>query len=385
MNIRTKNTQSGAVSLFVVVFATLLLSVVVLGFVRLMLSDQQQATRLDLSQSAYDSAQAGVEDAKRALLRYQTICSGSDASSCSTALSDITSSQCNRALKNIVDISGSEVRVRQSADDIKLDQAYTCVTILLDTPDFLGMLQSGQSKIVPLKSTKPFDTILVEWYSRDDVSSQDSSVNLQNSTTALLSQADWPINRPSLLRAQFMQVGSNFRLTDFDATQGALSDVNTLFLYPVGVTNTYVKDPTTVPIAVKDVRRTATTGPERIQCSGTLSSGGYACRALLQIPEPIGGGARTALLRLTSFYNKTNYRVSLLGNGGSTTALFDAVQPEIDSTGRANDLFRRVKTRVELQDINFAYPEAAIDTTGNICKNFLVTDSANDYTTSCTP
>lgn len=386
INIRQTSTRQGAVSLFIVVFATLLLSVVVLGFVRLMIKDQQQASTLDLSQSAYDSAQAGVEDAKRALLRYQTICSGSDASSCASVLSDITSSQCNTALKNIVDISGKEVQVRQNVGDVKLDQAYTCVTIQLNTPDFLGILQSGQSKVIPLSSTTKYDSVLVEWYSKEDISSSDSSVDLQNVTTALLSQEDWSTNRPSLLRAQFMQVGNNFSLSDFDANQsGSISDANTLFLYPVGQSKASVSSPTTISIAVKDGRRTTTGSPERVWCSGTLTSGGYACRALLQLPEPIGGGSRTALLRLSAFYNKTNYRVSLLDNGGTKKALFNAVQPEIDSTGRANDLFRRVKMRVELQDINFAYPEAAIDTTGNICKSFFVTDSEQDYSSNCTP
>jgi Tfp pilus assembly protein PilX len=62
--------HSGAVSIFMVVFMALLVTVVTVSFMRLMVRDQQRASDSDLSQSAYDSAMAGVEDAKRALTKY---------------------------------------------------------------------------------------------------------------------------------------------------------------------------------------------------------------------------------------------------------------------------------------------------------------------------
>ena len=66
-----RNNQSGAVSLFAVIFATLLLTVLMLGFMRLIMVDQRQALNNELSQSAYDAALSGVEDAKRVVRACQ--------------------------------------------------------------------------------------------------------------------------------------------------------------------------------------------------------------------------------------------------------------------------------------------------------------------------
>ncbi|HRN90486.1 MAG TPA: hypothetical protein PK543_02240 [Candidatus Saccharibacteria bacterium] len=384
------NKQLGAVSLFVVVFAALLITVVTVGFVRIMLQDQKQASSVDLSQSAYDSAQAGVEDAKRALVRYQTICNGLDAGECSKAKAKLDSTACNEALANLKDvtINNGEVQVQEGASANKLDQAYTCVKIALDTIDYLGVMSVNGSKIIPLQvaPSDSFDTVKIEWFSRtnlpdstsDDVDLQPISTNLK-----LLPQSGsnaWKLNRPAIMRAQLIQIGSNgFTLDDFDSVNASnQSNANTLFLYPTGQTGTASDTNTEVSYVGNDIRRDSNSTPlVPVNCTGTLSSGGYACSATIKLPDPINGGKRTAFLRLGTLYNQSNYRVTLYNS--SDPIKFSAVQPEIDSTGRANDLFRRVKVRVELSDINFPYPDAAVDISGNFCKDFMVTDNVADY------
>ncbi len=186
------------------------------------------------------------------------------------------------------------------------------------------------------------------------------------------------------MRTQLMQFGSNFSLADFDTTNAqGQSNANTLFLYPTGTTGTAVSTPDQDSFAGSDIRLTGVGAPLPVSCSGTLSGGGYACSVMLNLPTPIGGGSPTAFLRLTPLYNASDYSVTLYN--GATPLQFDGVQPEIDSTGRANDLFRRVVTRVAMINTNFAYPQSAVDVTGNLCKNFIVTDKTSDYANSCTP
>ncbi len=394
------NKQKGAVSLFVVVFAALLITVVTVSFIRIMVQDQQQATTTDLSQSAYDSAQAGVEDAKRALIRYQNICdSGADCSSTSADYKTITSSNCNDAVKVLKDVSAdsSEVKIKTGATENSLDQAYTCVKISLDTIDYLGTLTANESNFIPLKSVTPFDTVQVQWFSADDISSDKNYVvDLQPvGSTPLLAQTSWASNRPPILRTQFVQFSdAGFKLSDFDNTAAGQSNANTLFLYPYGLTgNAAIPSIQTNILINRDIRKTPTGAPLPIECAGNLTAGGYSCTTKIQLPSPIGGGNRVSFLRLSTIYNKANYRITLIDSAAApcTTSAdpscvkFSAVQPEIDSTGRANSLFRRVSTRVELTDTNFPYPQAAVDLTGNLCKDFRITDNVADYQNNCTP
>lgn len=389
---RTINLQSGAVSLFMVIFAMLLMSVVTISFLRIMTSDQSQASNNDLSQSAYDSALAGVEDAKRALLWHVQQCQ-TNPGVCDSQALQMATTECNAAIRiagvvkdgDYFDTAGgvgtAEVKVQQStvneggeSIDAALDQAYTCVTLLLNTDDYTAPLLANQSKLIPLVSTAPFSTITIQWFSRDDVPNTTGSVNALSigASARLPLQADWPTNRPSLMRAQYMQVGDDFTLKAFDSTQGAESNANTIFLYPAsnGLTST--------ELTSRDVRRDQdgtvapadqSSAPTLTRCETIINKGDYACSMTLSLPAPIGGGnAEAAYLRLLPLYNSTHIRVTLGNN-----AQFRGVQPIVDSTGRANDLFRRVQSRIDMH-ADFPYPDAALDVNGNLCKDFGVTD-----------
>jgi Tfp pilus assembly protein PilX len=386
----SRQKESGAVSLFIVVFAMLLITIVTLSFLRIMISDQQQASVNDLSKSALDSAQAGVEDAKRALIYYRTVCASGGVADCATVRTTMNSTECNQGLKDVVSVAANtEVQIQQtqSANDAQLNQAYTCVKMQLDTDDYLGTIEANSSKVIPLISTGAFTRVLLEWFTTDDLGLAGTSVDLQRTPAAvdvggtneqilpLLAQASWPQTRPSVMRAQIMQYGTSFTLSDFDDISSESSNANTLFLYPVGVSGKANPAFDTWSFADRDIRQIPTGAPLGTRCSGSLSGGGYACRVQLDLPAPIGNSAgdttRTAYLRLSALYKSTHFRISLDGTQ------FKGVQPSIDSTGRANEQYRRVETRVDLINTNFPFPEAALDVSGNVCKDFSVTDTLN--------
>jgi Tfp pilus assembly protein PilX len=388
--------QSGAVSLFVVIFAALLMSVVTIGFIQLMVKEQQQATANDLSQSAYDSAQAGVEDAKRLLLlgkacRDNTAASTVNCGAIKSALTPApgqSQTSCDTLAKaGLVGETNGEtiIQQRDSDNSSALDQAYTCVKIGLNTGDYKGTIGVNGSDVIPLNGVSEFDSVELSWFSREDVSSATNDPTIgfpATGTSVSLPRVGtrWKANYPSLMRAQLMQAGASFKLSDFDDSQaGNKSNANTLFLYPAttGLTN---KD------FALDVRRSTSNAPQQVRCNDSFLAGEYACSITLKLPDPINGSAaqRNAYLRLSSLYNGSHYSVKLKHGGQYVD--FNGVQPEVDSTGRANNLFRRVKARIELKG-DFTYPEAAIDLLGDLCKNFTITDQESGYsgTTTCTP
>jgi Tfp pilus assembly protein PilX len=65
-----KQQERGVVSLFTVMFFTILVTVLTVGFVRIMINERRQSTDEDLTTRAYYAAESGVEDAKRALQQY---------------------------------------------------------------------------------------------------------------------------------------------------------------------------------------------------------------------------------------------------------------------------------------------------------------------------
>ena len=193
-------TRKGAASIYIVIFTTTLLGIISLSFVRIMLAESARTTNYSLSQSAYNSALAGVEDAKIVLLRYQScVNKGSYASSTGnpkecqkyydyfgTFEHGTTTAQDCSAVGRILhgnSNSSSETLIQKrdngSSNNI-IDQAYTCVKVAAYTEDFLAVLRNDNpTKLIPLRaeSTEKQDSINrihLEWF--DDENYRNSEV-----------------------------------------------------------------------------------------------------------------------------------------------------------------------------------------------------------------
>lgn len=366
-----KTKQSGAVSLLVVIFTALLITVVTVGFISLMVRNQKQASDSDMSQSAYDSALAGVEDAKRAILRLENVCKADPTLPACTDLITSLDSGCLTAvnqLKGVGDTStANEVKIKTSGTDEKLNQAYTCVKVSMNNPDYLGFMDKDSSNLVPLVGEDTFSKVKISWYLPADLDSGIVATvppALASLEFELKSNDDWK-NIPSIMRVQLIRHETSFKLLEFD---NALTNnfSKTLFLYPEvagSLSASFTSD--------DRMRDSSAQLLKKAKCTTNFMNGGYACSIKIDLGFDVLVGDKGTYLNLAALYSKSNYQITLLDSANNVVN-FDNVQPEIDSTGRANDVFRRVKSRVERSSSDAANiaPFAAVDVDDDFCKAY---------------
>jgi hypothetical protein len=288
-----------------------------------------------------------------------------------------------------------EITVQKDAGaDEDMNQAYTCIKVILETDDFLGTLGQGQPDLVPLVpetdssgARKQIDTIEVSWYTEADAGGKTVVRSPAGASASLRplhqTEAAWngstTATAPSLMRFQLIQVDSTFSLSDFDGGNSAQTDRGTVLLYP------YVGDLAISPYYVGNsaVYR-AVDAPVFANCENSFNKQ-YACTAKLKLPYTKQGNTLPAGLfaKLTAYYHsQTGYKVVMKDAAGNIIK-FDSVQPLVDATGRANDMYRRVESRIQLSG-DAVLPEYSVDmnskgdASGKFCKELTVTDQAAD-------
>lgn len=375
--------ERGATAIVVVIFTVLLLVTISVGFIKIMNDEQRRSSDDELSQAAYDTALSGVEDGKRVLAACQAdpggeACRQIQAGTCRTVTdSGIVSAESN-----------GEVYIKSGASSDsgkEYEQAYTCVKINPSTSNYQGSVLHDSSSVVALQpaSGRVFDKVTLSWFTRSNAGGADKaelSSSLGDMTLPQLGSSantmSGNLTAPPLMRVQLMQFESGaLDLAKFDQSTFA----HTVYLYPKRGT-----DPAATFVMFDSDTRNSdadTTSPlYAVRCNQQFGfSGGYACRADISVPSIGDNTKRVAYLRISAFYKGASFSVEM--KDGATTVPFYNVQPIVDSTGRAGDVFRRVQARVELEDAAAAtlYPRATVDTTNDLCKVFSLGTEAEHF------
>ena len=435
--------KKGAASFYIVAISTLILVIIAASFAAVIISEVTRTSNDDLAQSAYDSALAGIEDAKLAYYNYQNCKNGATYSDgAGFTCTELTEwvekgklpggiNECDMVAKTLGrverDASVDEGVLVQESVNNNMQQYYTCVTMTNETKDVLGYVtETNPAYTVRVKfadgvSTNAIKKVRVSWHSDEDGSQKEFQYENFVDNGIFGDQ----VAKPAVISVGMVQTSGTFGLSDFDVTQGDRTDRGTVYLVPVGVTDD-ISEETAKHIAsgkekntenksntydgawdggkniikntvnginngfLKSNDKTVKNLPYAVFCN--KEGNDFACSAEIEIPGPVVGensedvrSEETFIFAITLPYGGPSTHFSLeffcgdnevcssetIAGGAeeetvsSNRAILDGVQVKIDSTGRANDLYRRVETRLQPGEVPFPYPLYAIQVLGD--------------------
>lgn len=353
--------EKGVVSILSVIFFIILMSVITVSFLRIVTDEQTQVIQDDLSKGALAAARSGVEDAKRALLlcRDRT---GQARLDCDAALQvqtcpGIFASTAMQADLGLQVTADGSIRVGDPANNN--NERYTCVTLNRDTPDYTGTMSEGLGDFIPLRGTGVFDQVRLSWHqtSVDGTGAviPSTAINAQNPR-----RTEWRNGAGNsyiaMPRIQFMQ---------FDSAQTLSAQTNSS-------SGTVLVPSTTGSSTVTVTSLTQNGMPKRSTVNCSTAQAGYLCTATFDL-NFVQPATSQFFLFIKSFYNTPHYKVELLYSNNPVN--FSDVQPQVDSTGAAANVYKRVLSRVTYQSDAF-FTINAIEGGASVCKNFSITDDA---------
>ena len=422
---RTSQTKKGVAAIYVVVFTTMLIGIITLSFLRIMLSESGRTLNDTLSDSAYNAALAGVEDAKYVIARYQQdIANNNTGSEIVKQLESNTDNNCDIISDALELTKNNEYSVgTDDSGQTFQDQAYTCVMIDL-SGDFKGVLSTNNpTLVVPLKPSGNENNTVndvagvdITWtMGSDDVSSftggglksldgsglsnfvnnegaiSDPSNNAvlgqkgikdNNVPTALnglrvmLVQSPDPVLNPGLNPDYYSSEPDG---SPEDSPECGRTNRGTLML--LASSDEDLKNEFTACQFVRSADKNLN-APLGVRCNSD------SCTATLKFPKPKGGdGSRNPdnfFLVLNQLYSEPSIKVTvnMINNKGNTIDFFN-VQPIVDATGRSGDLFRRVEARIGTDNGASLVPTAELSTNSAINKDFPVTKNCIDGIKGC--
>ncbi len=423
--------KKGAASFYVVAFSTLVLVILAASFAAIIISEMTRTANDDLSQSAYDSALAGIEDAKLAFYNYQACKeqgisasvsrpTGTGALTCAEiiwymekGLNDKNYNSCDMVAHILGRISkdeNSEVMIQETikGGDNSMQQAYTCVKINTKLSDYRSTLtEENPTRTVKVQlanvAANNIKKVKISWYSRTDGTDLVYS-GISSGSVRFPTLREGRAPTPPILSLGLVQTTDTFNFSDFDKVTSNATNRATVFFVPtdnqnvarsskapdnyIGVYNGSENVLTSAQI-IKSNDRTVKNIPYVVYCPKNLEYGDFTCSATVDLPDAIGGtrNDETFMFVVSIPYGQpsTDFALEFFCAEGQTCgtvvegagtapnqAILEGVQVNIDSTGRANNLYRRIEARLDTADANFPYPLYAIELLREKASGFLL-------------
>jgi len=336
--------QLGMASILVTMVLMVVMSLIVLGFAQVSRSNQRAAIDNQLTKQAYYAAETGVNDYAKKIRTYLT---NNPNNPDLNALNKISCDTKNQPL--------AYKGIASSSLNGTTDVQYTCVLVTAN-PTSLSYSSVSSTKVIPINSSTTINSLTINW--------QTTQTNIANPT----------VNCPSALAIGQLPNKTNWTcglgilkidlvpVTGTIAFQNLMADNMTALLVPTNSGSTGTGMVSYTATTVNQYGSFVNQGAEvaakcdTSNCSVTIS----------------GLNSTNYYLRVSTIYQFAAIQVAGYNSSSSSTQLpLVGAQVMVDSTGKAQDILRRVQIRIPVNSTAASSTfDAAIQTTLSLCKQF---------------
>lgn len=309
--------QQGFASIVIALILIIVLALLTVGFAQLARREQKNALDKQLSTQAFYAAETGVNDTVKLL--------------------DSVPNSPDNCLSHAV---LPNYTVGSSINGVQ----YTCVLVNLTPPNIkYDNVPAEADRYIQTSTTVATSSFTVNWGSADG-----STTFPASTATEFKNLSDWTAaNYPAVLQFSVTPLGDLSRA-------GLAENTFTVFLYPVNN-------------GAGSIGYTTASGPnEGAVVAGNCNTANdpqYHCKVTI---TGITGGTGPYLFRVINHYDPSNISINGIDSLGHPLA-FDG-QAQIDATGKAHEVLKRIQVRVPRHP-TYDLPGDALDAQ-NICKRF---------------
>jgi hypothetical protein len=340
--------QQGFASIVIALIFILVMSLLTVAFAQLARREQQHALDKQLSNQAYYAAETGINDITKAIGLPSTDPNHID----DAVLASVGYTDSNDCV-NLQLLPMLRSHINDNAD-----VSYTCEMINLKPRNLQKGLNADGAWSVVFSSDNALNQLNIQW------TSQNAAVNSNPRTTEGFPPANqW--SSPAVLEFSLTPLNN-------DLQRGTLISKNmTVYLYPRNATGSTLATSVNYQTVVSN--KNSFNGDIIGRCTGGATN---ICSA--QITNLVGNGTGPYLLHMVSHYDPNVTNVNIGGVDINNNAVsFIGAQAQIDSTGRARNVLKRIRVAVPLTNSK-DIPSYALEVQ-NICKRFQSEPAGTEY------
>ena len=309
-----KKHDAGIVSIMVTMVMIIVISLIVLGLAEISRTEQRNTTDDQLSVQAYYAAESGVSDALAAI--NSSVPAGQPIPPKPTCSSSNPPYNFSGVVNSAYNVS------------------YTCITVN-PTPTTLTETIKTSSTVIPLTAASTINSLTLDW----EIASGALGAGTCNTPPGTFPTASsWNCNFP-ILRVDLLNANGSLSRANWS------NNTATMFFVPTMGSSS--------PASLSSRGGIFATKCTPTDCTATIN---------------LAPGGTSYYMRVTGIY-KTDSKLTITAGGTQ----FVDTQVVIDSTGKAQDILRRIQVAVDLTDANtYLAPSSALVTEDSICKQFGV-------------